>query len=134
GRTGEVNDELGSRIIATRIMQSLMRLCFLLEKSYAPYSKWFGTCFAKLSSATELVPVFHNALNAPTWKQREEFLCAAYEKVVEIQNEMRITLTPLPSKVRNFHERPYLVIGAGEIVVGTPFFGHRVSSCLVTCL
>ncbi|HYJ92643.1 MAG TPA: DUF4037 domain-containing protein, partial [Pyrinomonadaceae bacterium] len=42
GRTGQLGDELGSRIIAARIVRELMLLSFLLERSYAPYSKWLG--------------------------------------------------------------------------------------------
>ena len=45
GRTGENGDELGSRLIAARLVGSAMRLAFLLERRYAPYSKWFGTHF-----------------------------------------------------------------------------------------
>jgi hypothetical protein len=32
GRTGDVGDEIGSRIIATRQITKLMRLCFLAER------------------------------------------------------------------------------------------------------
>ncbi|MCA1850243.1 MAG: DUF4037 domain-containing protein, partial [Acidobacteria bacterium] len=46
GRAGYVGDELGSTIIAARIVKNLMRLCFLMERKYAPYSKWFGTAFS----------------------------------------------------------------------------------------
>jgi hypothetical protein len=43
GRTGSVGDELGSALIGSRLVSDLMRLCFLMERQYAPYSKWFGT-------------------------------------------------------------------------------------------
>ncbi len=45
GRTAEVGDELGSRVLAGRQVRELMHLCFLIERQYAPYSKWFGTAF-----------------------------------------------------------------------------------------
>jgi len=48
-RTGDRGDELGSRIICARIAERLMRLCFLYKDRYAPYSKWFGTAFKRLS-------------------------------------------------------------------------------------
>ena len=51
GRTAEVGDELGSRILAARLARDLMRLCFLLERRYAPYSKWLGSAFARLDAA-----------------------------------------------------------------------------------
>ena len=42
GRSGFVGDELGSSLIGSQLVSDLMRLCFLMERQYAPYSKWFG--------------------------------------------------------------------------------------------
>ena len=50
-RCGDVGDELGSMIIAARQVKNLMRLCFLMERKYAPYTKWFGTAFSRLAGA-----------------------------------------------------------------------------------
>jgi len=36
GRCGQVGDELGSRIVGARLVRDLMRLCFLMERQYAP--------------------------------------------------------------------------------------------------
>ncbi|MCI8975598.1 MAG: DUF4037 domain-containing protein [Lachnospiraceae bacterium] len=49
-RCGECGDETGSVIICARIAERLMRLCFLYTDTYAPYSKWFGTAFDRLSA------------------------------------------------------------------------------------
>ena len=54
GRTGEVGDELGSALIAADLVQDVMRLGFLMERRYAPYSKWFGSAFARLACAAQL--------------------------------------------------------------------------------
>lgn len=43
-RAGMVGDELGSAIIASRLIRDLMRLSFLLERRYA---KWFGISLRK---------------------------------------------------------------------------------------
>ncbi len=51
GRTAEVGDELGSRVVAARLVRDLMRLCFLQERRYAPYGKWLGTSFRGLPTA-----------------------------------------------------------------------------------
>ncbi len=64
GRCGDVNDDIGSRLIASRIIQSIMSICFLQEKKYMPYSKWFGTAFNELKSAKRLNKVFKSVLNA----------------------------------------------------------------------
>ena len=62
GRAGFVGDELGSRVIAAQLVHDLMHLCFLLEKQYAPYSKWFGTAFSRLECASSLAPVLQGVL------------------------------------------------------------------------
>ena len=51
GRTGMVGDELGSRVIAARLVRDAMRMAFLIERRYAPYPKWFGSGFARLPCA-----------------------------------------------------------------------------------
>ncbi|WDR02265.1 DUF4037 domain-containing protein [Devosia algicola] len=47
GRAGQVGDDLGSRVIAARLVRDVMRMGFLLERRYAPYSKWLGSSFAE---------------------------------------------------------------------------------------
>jgi hypothetical protein len=113
-RCGDVGDELGSRIVAARLVRDLMKLCFIVEKQYAPYSKWFGTAFSRLKAAPILTPVFHNVLSAQTWQEREKYLSAAYEIMAEMHNALNITV-PAPTKVSRFHERPYMVIHSEEI-------------------
>ena len=67
GRAGFVGDEIGSALIGARLVRDLMRLCFLMERQYAPYPKWFGTGFSKLACAPTLTPVFERALAAQSW-------------------------------------------------------------------
>ncbi|MFN2303398.1 MAG: DUF4037 domain-containing protein, partial [Anaerolineales bacterium] len=57
GRTGSVGDELGSKLIAARLIGDMMHLGFLLEKQYHPYSKWFGSAYQKLEIAKTLMPI-----------------------------------------------------------------------------
>src|SRR4051794_18503207 len=47
-RTHEVGDELGSRVVTGRLVRDLMRLALLQSRTYAPYTKWLGTAFARL--------------------------------------------------------------------------------------
>lgn len=113
GRCGEVGDELGSRLIANRIIQFLMKLCFLMDKQYSPYYKWFGTGFSRLEIAPKLIPIFNQVQSATTWKEREKYLSQAYEIIAERHNSLNITV-PLETKVSSYHERPYLVIHADQ--------------------
>jgi hypothetical protein len=114
-RCGDVGDEIGSRIIAMRLVRELMGLCFLIERQYAPYDKWFGTAFAQLACAPRLAPAFEGVWRASRWQEREAHLGKAYGIVAEMHNGLQIT-APLDTNVRRFHERPYLVIDGDRYV------------------
>jgi hypothetical protein len=109
GRAGDVGDELGSSVVAARLVREIMKLAFLMEKQYAPYSKWLGSAFNKLKIANKLRPALREASLAKTWKARERKLAQAYSIVVTRHNALRIT-KPLPTRVTNYYGRPYLVI------------------------
>ncbi|MBK7896625.1 MAG: DUF4037 domain-containing protein [Anaerolineaceae bacterium] len=108
-RTGDVGDDLGSRLLAARQVQNIMRLAFLLERQHAPYPKWFGTAFARLACARDLQPLFQPVWQADNWQAREAALNQAYLHVARWQNELKLT-EPLPAEVGFFHERPYRII------------------------
>jgi len=114
GRTGENWDDLGSRLIAARLVGSAMRLAFLLERRYAPYSKWFGTHFQRLGISLWLLPHLQAALAAGNWQGREAGLCAAYELLAEQHNALGLTQV-VETKCSRFHGRPFRVIHADEI-------------------
>lgn len=109
GRAGMVDDEIGSAIIGSRLVRDVMCLCFLMEKQYAPYPKWFGKAFNELKCAEDLSPILRRVLLAEAWQGREKYLAAAYEHIAEMHNRLGITET-LPAKVSNFFGRPFLVI------------------------
>lgn len=109
GRAGEVGDELGSQIVAARLVREIMRLTLLMEKQYAPYSKWLGSAFNKLRISSRLGPVLREVLLAANWKVREKKLGQAYAIVASQHNALKIT-KQLPTKVTKYFNRPYLVI------------------------
>ncbi len=109
GRAGEVGDELGSQIVAARMVRETMKLAFLMEKQYAPYSKWFGSAFRKLKIGARLTPILRDVLLAKSRKAREKKLVQAYSVVARQHNSLKIT-TPLPTRASKYHDRPYLVI------------------------
>ena len=111
GRCGQVGDEIGSRVVGSRLVYDIMKLCFLMEKQYAPYIKWFGTGFSRLKGAGVLTPILMRVFEATSWKDREEHLVRAYEMVAGLHNDLGIT-EPMKAKVSSFHNRPFLVIGA----------------------
>ena len=77
GRAGSAGDELGSSLIGSRLVSDLMRLAFLMERQYAPYSKCFGTAFAPLACGPELTPVLWNVGRAQAWQDREAAMMTA---------------------------------------------------------
>ncbi|MBI3913706.1 MAG: DUF4037 domain-containing protein [Chloroflexi bacterium] len=111
GRCGDVGDDLGSRIVAARLVRDVMRLAFLMERQYAPYSKWLGTAFARLGCAEQLAPIFERVLDARMWKERETHLCDAYVILAEMHNALGIT-ERLEPMIASFFGRPYHVIFA----------------------
>ncbi|MCK5629027.1 MAG: DUF4037 domain-containing protein [Nanoarchaeota archaeon] len=112
GRCGELNDEIGSKIIATRLVKDIMKICFLMEKQYTPYIKWFGTGFDNLKSSKELKPILSAAIKSNDWKTREKYIAKAYEYIAKLHNSLKIT-KPLKAKVDCFFDRPFLVINGG---------------------
>ena len=109
GRAGMVGDELGSALVGARLVRDIMRLCFLMEREYAPYPKWFGTAFRQLKCASTIAPHLEAALRSPTWKERESHLVPAYEIIAAMHNDLRIT-EPLPAESAHFFGRPFKVI------------------------
>lgn len=109
GRCGEVGDELGSAVVAARLVRDVMRLCLLTARRYPPYGKWLGTAFAELPVAADLAPVLAAALAATGWHDRERHLCTAYETVAASHNALGLT-EPLEPAVRTFFDRPFRVI------------------------
>jgi hypothetical protein len=110
-RAGFVGDELGSALIGSRLVRDIMSLCFLMEKQYAPYPKWFGTAFQRLVCAAEMKPLLWQAQMTATWPEREKALGAAYELLARRHNLLGLT-EYLPETVSDFHGRPFKVIHA----------------------
>jgi hypothetical protein len=115
GRAGDVGDDLGSRVVAARLARDLMRLCFLLERRYPPYSKWLGTAFSRLACSPQVGPQLSAALIAVTWQEREACLARAYETVAHLQNALGVAEPQDPSS-RPYFGRQYQVIMADRFV------------------
>jgi hypothetical protein len=114
-RTAEVGDHLGSRVVAARLVRDLMRVALLMERVYAPYTKWLGTAFARLGHADGLDQDLVEALGADQLADRERALVTAYGKVARRHNELAIT-EPLDPEPRQYFDRPAMVIGADRFV------------------
>jgi hypothetical protein len=114
GRAAHAGDELGSGLIASRLIRDLMRIAFCLRREYPPYPKWFGTAFARLVDVAELKAQLEAAQLAARFPERETALCSAYELVTSMQ---RTAGVPLGGDGRTslFWGRPFRVINAEKI-------------------
>jgi hypothetical protein len=123
GRCAEVGDDIGSAVVAARLVRDLMRLCLLLERRYAPYSKWLGSAFAQVPAAESLAPSLRGALAATDHTARERHLGDAYEAVATLQNASGL-IDPVDPKRRPYHSRPFMVLRAER-------FAHALARTVV---
>lgn len=54
-------------------------------------------------------------VHADNWAQREEWLGKAYEIIIKMHNDLKLT-KPIRARVREFEGRPYKVLYAYEVV------------------
>lgn len=102
GRTGGGGDDLGSAILTARLVRDHVKLAFLVERRWAPYSKWLGRAFSELRIAAELSPFLSAALSATGWREREHQLCDAAAVLIEATNQLGLAPTVDPAPGRFF--------------------------------
>ena len=117
-RCGECGDEIGSRIICSRICERLMRLCFLYKDTYAPYSKWFGTAFSKLEIDDKIKQVISKTLSADNLMDREKSLVEAQTFIADLHNASGLTEF-VDYQIENYFGRDIKVIFADKFTDAT---------------
>jgi hypothetical protein len=109
-RSGKEGDEVGSMVITARTIQKLMFMCFLMERRYAPYAKWFGVAFQRwLACGPDMYPLLLSILHEKQWLPRQKLIAKAYKKLGEMHNALHIT-RPITPVIKDFHGRGYPVI------------------------
>ena len=111
GRCAEAGDTVGMKVVAARLVRDIMRLCFLMERRYAPYEKWLGSAFARLACSAEATPRIMGALEGREYGPIEQSLAGLYVMLGEMHNALGVT-DPLDTAPRHFYPRPYTVIRA----------------------
>jgi hypothetical protein len=120
-RTAEVGDDLGSAVVAARLVHDLMRLALLLCRRYAPYSKWLGTAFASAPQDDDLPRHLADALHATEPGPRGDALAEAYLALARRHAAAGLT-EPVDARIGSYHERPARVLMAdrfAEALVAT---------------
>ena len=115
-RCAMVGDDVGSRLVCARIVEHLMRLCFLYANRYAPYSKWFGTAFSQLSVPEDLRAALADTLASDTIARREPALVRAQVLVARMHNETGLTRS-VSIHVHPYYERDIQVIDTDDLAV-----------------
>lgn len=114
GRAGARGDELGSRILAARLVRDLMRIGFLVERRWAPYGKWFGRAFEGLRHAPAVHSGLVGVLTASHWRERESGLVATASVLAAATNDLGLC-EPVPPEPRPFHDRDIRVLDAARL-------------------
>ena len=115
GRTIEVGDDLGSRLVSARLARELMRLWFLLHQTHWPYEKWFGSAFSRLPNASSLGNSLTQMMSASDPSVVLTAFAAALETVAQKHNELGRTEHVDPS-LRSYHSRGFQVLRADRFV------------------
>jgi hypothetical protein len=102
-------------LIAARLVRDAIQLCFLMERQYAPYAKWFGTAFRQLSCATAVMPILHGVQRAATWAGREVHLTGVYAHLADMHSALNITAA-VQTRVTSFFTRPFKVLNTGALI------------------
>lgn len=70
-RSSKRNDEITSMMYLGQAFKRTMELCFILNKQYAPYTKWLNRTFRRLPKYGErLAPLLDDIMAEQAWPQR----------------------------------------------------------------
>jgi len=118
GRNRDTEDLFSVKMISSRLVNILMKMCFYIEKQYIPYSKWFGHGFKRLDCYEVMAPLVEGVLLSNHAQEVEVNLANLYLKVLELQNLTDFTNVPIDAEVTNYFGRPYKVLFPEQICQG----------------
>jgi hypothetical protein len=110
-RAAEAGDEIGSAVVAARLVRDMMRLALLMDRRYAPYGKWLGTAFAGARHDDDLARHLAGAVRAAEPGPREAALAEAYVALARRHDASGLT-EPVGARIRRYHDRPARVLMA----------------------
>jgi hypothetical protein len=117
-RCSDCGDELGSRIVCSRIVERLIRLCYLYSNKYAPYSKWLGSGFKLLFNDSLIFDALEAAISADVIQEREKHIVHAQTLVAHLHNKSRVTEIH-DVRIQKYYGRDIDVIFANELAEKT---------------
>ncbi|NYE74112.1 DUF4037 domain-containing protein [Microlunatus parietis] len=121
GRSVELGDLRGARLITARLCRLIMELAFLQERRYRPYDKWFSRAFDDLDAAGDLGPLIDRALTEPPTGRADDSVLRAMILAGSRHNELGLS-EPVPPKIGPFEVginaavRPYPVLNSAALI------------------
>ena len=105
GRTAEVGDDLGSRVVTARLVEVATHLAHLVDRRWPPYSKWLGTSLTRLPRSHVVAEPLARALTSTHWRTREDGLVEAVRTLNRLQADAGLPTVDDP--VEQFWDRAY---------------------------
>ena len=105
GRTAEVGDDLGSRVVTARLVEVATHLAHLVDRRWPPYSKWLGTSLTRLPRSHVVAEPLARALTSTHWRTREDGLVQAVRTLSRLQADAGLPTVDDP--VEQFWDRAY---------------------------
>jgi Domain of unknown function (DUF4037) len=105
GRTAEVGDDLGSRVVTARLVEVATHLAHLVDRRWPPYSKWLGTSLTRLPRSHVVAEPLARALISTHWRTREDGLVQAVRTLSRLQADAGLPTVDDP--VEQFWDRAY---------------------------
>jgi hypothetical protein len=120
GRAGHRGDDVGSRVIAGRMVNTAMHLAFLVSRRWPPYPKWLGALFTELHVAGDLLPALAAVLTAERWPERQDAVAHALGLLHRTQRAVGLATAEEPP-TEPFYERPFLGVrrSVADLLLGT---------------
>jgi hypothetical protein len=114
GRGVELGDLLHVKLVSARLVNSLLKICFVLKETYVPYSKWFSRAFERLD-LPQVKTAALRVLHANDPKEIEDHWAELCTLVLDLQNHTP-GIPAVTNEIGDYYKRPYKVIMAGAIV------------------
>jgi hypothetical protein len=107
-RTAERGHHLQSRVLAAATAGELIRLAFLVGRSWIPYEKWVEALFRRLPVASPLSEPLETLVARADWAERDDALARGVDVLLAAQRSRGL---PTPDAgLASFHDRAHRMI------------------------
>jgi hypothetical protein len=95
-RSSRRGDEITSTMYLGQAFKRIMELCFLLNKQYAPYTKWLNRSYRRLPKYVDrIAPALDAIMAEKVWKQRVIMLAEVQYALADAVADLGLTRKPV---------------------------------------